>query len=86
MLIELEELKHKINNSKYYGTDAWRDILDMAVDCDSKVRPRGEWIVDEEQGTSTCSNCGIVWQFTDGTNGSNYCPNCGADMRGDEHE
>lgn len=41
---------------------------------------RGEWIVDEEQGTSTCSACGIVWQFTDGTNGSDFCPNCGARM------
>lgn len=36
MQIELEELKHKINNSKYYGTDVWRDILDMANDCESK--------------------------------------------------
>ena len=44
-------------------------------------RKRGEWIVDEEQGTSTCSNCGIVWQFIDGTSGSNFCPDCGADMR-----
>lgn len=35
MLIELEELKHKINNSKWYGTDAWKDILDMAADCET---------------------------------------------------
>ena len=51
--------------------------------CPLTNRPHGEWIVDEEQGTSTCSNCEVVWQFTDGTSGSNFCPNCGADMRGD---
>ena len=61
----------------FLGTDP---IVERIKRLPSADRPQGEWIVDEEQGTSTCSNCGIRWQFTDGTNGSNFCPNCGADM------
>ena len=45
-------------------------------------RPHGEWIPqDEFEAYHKCSNCGIlidndfpVWR--------NFCPNCGADMRG----
>lgn len=36
-LIDAEELKHKINTSKYYGTEAWCDILDMIADCETQT-------------------------------------------------
>ena len=41
----------------------------------------GEWIQKSTGGESfyTCSRCGfIAWEHED----TNYCPNCGADMRG----
>ena len=43
-------------------------------------RPHGKWIKDEDTGLVGCSNCHIVWLrgFT------KFCPNCGAEMRGDE--
>jgi len=57
--------------------------LVMAVDdlkClpPADVRPvkRGEWIGDGD--CIICSNCKTAYTFM----GSNFCPSCGADMRG----
>lgn len=53
-------------------------------------RKNGEWIhkpdiyLDEQ--TWECSECGEPWIFIEGTpseNNANFCPNCGADMRGE---
>ena len=50
-------------------------------------RKKGRWIVDEEEESSisgSCSACG--WQahlYEDDVVGMNFCPNCGADMRGE---
>lgn len=35
MLIDTEEFKHKLNNSKYYGTEVWNDVCDMLAECTS---------------------------------------------------
>ena len=63
-------------------------------------RPRGEWIEHKERTIVMdnnfvdffpteyeCSNCGLrrATYFIDSPL-SNYCPNCGADMRGDSNE
>ena len=40
-------------------------------------RPKGEWILHQDSKTWECNKCGknqVMW--------SNFCPNCGADMRG----
>ena len=42
-------------------------------------RPKGRW-VNNTNGTYTCDRCGCKHSR------SNYCPNCGADMRGENHE
>lgn len=53
----------------------------------SDERPQGEWIPNEKSIYSSlfsynsgrhCSICGRVVEFSE-----NYCPKCGADMRGD---
>lgn len=46
---------------------------------------RGEWITKCMEGSWThyrysCSNCGSGFDSN-----SNYCPNCGADMRGEKN-
>lgn len=53
------------------------------------IRTTGEWIV-ERSGNGwndwlnvTCSVCGKKFERTDKTN---FCPSCGADMRGKDHE
>ena len=49
-------------------------------------RHRGEWIVDgHERGFSECSKCGYIAVSVLSERHYNFCPFCGADMRGD-HE
>ena len=49
-------------------------------------RPKGEWKVYDRQGgipiTDMCSNCRYEMRWY--KNKYNFCPNCGADMRGKE--
>ena len=51
-------------------------------------REKGEWIEKEGYDGDTyydCSVCGNSWTTIEGTpwdNGMDFCPNCGADMRG----
>ena len=55
----------------------------------SADRPTGEWVWDDEDGEYFCNKCKAK-QY----NNINeiisgewvYCPNCGADMRGEKHE
>lgn len=53
------------------------------------ARPRGEWIEDyngngwNDYWDYTCSNCGKKYERADAIlYKANFCPNCGADMRG----
>lgn len=57
------------------------------------IRVKGEWqITDFYPHNVYCSECHTkfaqthwaVWE--DGSLPRNYCPNCGADMRGDKHD
>lgn len=45
------------------------------------LRPQGEWIKEEDRVYSKCSLCGF--KYADYGILFDYCPNCGADMRGD---
>lgn len=58
-------------------------------------RPQGEWIAREDMdyldknkavhNHFECNKCGLIHDFIDGhTSQYNFCPNCGADMRGEE--
>ena len=46
-------------------------------------RKRGKWLETDshEPCWYKCDQCGRLHDFLD-----NYCPNCGADMRGETHE
>ena len=60
------------------------DILDLPSVQPS--RRKGHWIRDcHTRYTDVCSECGFKGHSIDLVNGTfvNYCPNCGADMRGD---
>ena len=39
---------------------------------------KGEWVMDED-GFPYCNKCGSYPDFT-----ADFCPRCGADMRGDK--
>lgn len=53
--------------------------LDLAIKA-LEERPQGKWIYDYK--TCKCSVC----NFTTVIDTYNYCPNCGADMRGNNKE
>ena len=51
-------------------------------------RPKGEWIelpkaLNYNELPCSCSACGHILSFCYGYPKSNFCPNCGADMRGE---
>lgn len=58
--------------------------LDMAIE--ALERKRGEWLGKPFGGYSTvrCSVCRSA--FLENSGMWNYCPNCGADMRGEHHD
>lgn len=45
-------------------------------------RKRGKWINHIEKGMCECQKCGEMIE-TERAYRANYCPNCGADMRGE---
>lgn len=59
--------------------------LDMAIQSLKEQRPQGEWInkrTIKHDGEFYCSNCDFELEsFIQGAF-YNFCPNCGADMRG----
>ena len=46
----------------------------------------GRWIIDSVGGKIACSDCGCIYLGYNGRLPHNYCPNCGADMRGSNDE
>ena len=71
-----------------YGCDSRRienDAADALEAAEAQLPKEGEWIEvhdwiqipQEERGTYRCSACGQVMKYP-----WNYCPNCGARMRG----
>ncbi len=50
-------------------------------------RKKGEWIIDKDcEGKSRTVTCNICGHKEFNWHDPNYCENCGADMRGEEHE
>jgi len=89
-LISREALK-----KAFYNQECWNVVIEHIIDnaptvevgyltncanCErvEKIRakrPQGEWKLDE-YGLPYCDKCNIHPDYT-----SNFCPNCGADMR-----
>ena len=49
-------------------------------------RPQGEWIIIHTATGKTKCKCNQCQHFIEIGNDKNFCPNCGADMRGQDHE
>lgn len=91
--IDAEELKHILNNSKYYGTKAGNAFADMITECKSiEERKTGKWI-DDGKGLYMCSSCGKLWvhwwarvvPLDQMREELRYCPMCGS-YNGEENE
>ena len=90
-LISKKELYHKISEAYSKGHLSWganEVIKDIIGECDP-VEKKGEWIdSDIPNEKYVCSNCGGACWYYDYEGEvakSNFCPNCGADMRGDNN-
>ena len=67
-------------------------LIDAINDEPTVERLQGEWIMEDKPyggfGDSvlaiTCSICKTSYVYRDTTH--NFCPNCGADMRGYKHD
>ena len=80
----IEHLKNIAIYSVQDGyTDEARQAIDMAIKAlEEQERKNGKWI-----DNTYCSKCGFVNEVESGfigpVNSFNFCPNCGADMRGE---
>ena len=58
------------------------DIDDAPTIDPATLRPHGRWVKrPNTKGQVYCSECASLETITDSSFKSNYCPNCGADMR-----
>lgn len=84
-----EEAIKNIVAYMYYAEDIPEQVgkaFDVAIKALKDERPQGEWIVDEDnifENFKKCSICNEGAEWLDGGSQflSNFCPNCGADMR-----
>ena len=96
--IYADALKHDVLNQQFSlgQNNAWRflELIDEQFTADVKPVVRGEWIgygdgyadgymvYDEWE----CDQCGYIEENDGEPPWYNFCPNCGADMRGERHE
>lgn len=72
---------------KVISYDEWEhlcDCIDDAKAADVRENVHGEWVKSENTDADwECSNCHDWFMWGDNIH-LNFCPNCGADMRGGE--
>ena len=88
---KLKEVFDEHEDDYGYLHGDWEEFIDNAPTADVRENVRGEWqITDAYPHNIYCSVCHkrfaqthwAVWE--DGSLPRNFCPNCGADMRGDK--
>jgi hypothetical protein len=90
----IEKIKERIESGIYHGAslflfELFVRMVENAPTVEAKPVVHGEWKVDDEEHELwECSICGKVWCLygTPIDNGMNFCPKCGADMRGGKNE
>ena len=86
-LIDADEILKKCN----WG-NCWyipREAIEEEPTVEKEPRAEGEWVTDKD-GYSVCSECGFSFGCIECPHEeTDFCPNCGADMRkkgGEDHE
>lgn len=74
-----EEAKEALSVLKIYDAQWLREAVDMAIEA-LQDRPKGEWKCMADCGVTECDQCG--WNVEEYVGDYNYCPNCGAIMKG----
>lgn len=86
MLDELSVLQERFANGMGWRDGEYEEALNEAIELINEMPSvddvlesiHGEWQIEMEYGAEiyTCSKCGF-----ESADDSNFCPNCGADMR-----
>lgn len=87
--------KELIEKDEYVVSLLFRDLqkfIDSLPTADVRENVKGEWIKESEHSVMGdgymwfCSICGRREYFNFRGQKDNFCPNCGADMRGEEND
>ena len=74
-------------NAEIRGANKIIDRINAAPTINPEsLRPKGEWKVYLGGKELMCTACQATFWDEDGNGGSDFCPNCGADMRGRKYE
>lgn len=81
-LIDRIELMRQIAEfGREIPKDQVMEVIARMEDVEVEDRPKGEWVNKEGvYGAAYCSKCDYELRI----NNTNFCPNCGADMRGED--
>ena len=81
-------IKH-CNPHRDTGT-RWDDAMECAIKAlEEPERKKGEWIITSEFEDcyyAKCNQCNTTQVFYFNKPLTNFCPNCGADMRGEQDD
>ena len=87
-----EALKELPSDLSTYSDKLWKNAYERGKAEGQADRKKGHWIPHDTNAAWTyaneCSECGkylVVSDISGDGKKANFCPNCGADMRGDEH-
>lgn len=61
-----------------------QEIFDAPTIDPESLRPKGRWENYPSHMHRRCSICKVEWEKPRFNIRANYCPNCGADMRGED--
>ena len=87
-LINADALKEEVKT--LFCPDGYKIMMLQRIDNAPTVeRPHGEWIISKIDGEKyNCSECGgscWYYDYQGNVSKSNFCPNCGAEMRKGEN-
>ena len=86
-LIDRIELMRQIADfGREIPKDQVMEVIARMEDVKVEDRPKGKWVNDVHD-IPRCSECGYIPEFNNHIDDyyySDFCPNCGADMRGED--
>lgn len=82
----IDALEHSLENDYVDATELLAYVKQLpSVEPERK---KGEWVYDGIRGRFPACKCSICGHYENADwallQGANFCPNCGADMRGDK--
>lgn len=67
--------EYKLEADYIRSSSSYKELIDLRKFKEENTRPQGKWNIEHDW--VHCSSCGHEQNYP-----SNFCPNCGADMKG----